>query len=449
MWKERLRAPWKTHVGVRVGIGIALSIGANACTPVDDPPPQPNPDFCVAEPCDPLCETADSPACEPHDPDPPPCDALCDPCQDTCRACTGTCDVPFVGPSVADVDCHAEPIETDSDNVHRWAISFDVDAQTPAWLLTSYAADLHSLVGVSLEMPQGQTLNLDTWGRFNLHQQDANPAALHLLMPSAPDDHAWLQSGTYTLTVDTEGDTSPCSLLVEQLPYQEDLPRRLYVRIVGVAPSLGDVDALQRYELLRDALADTQRYFMEAGIALYVREWMVPDSYFREQYQEIASTEQGLDMLRDIPRSPSTSALDALTIDVAFVERFSYESMLNGLTGGLPGPVMLHGAVPSGVILSAGLLTRYRGDEQIGIALAHELGHYLGLRHTSASLPFGYDRLPDTPECPVSTLNTRAGSCEDASNFMFPVLSMKEAHTWSATQIAVMRGHPSVTQRTE
>ena len=55
------------------------------------------------------------------------------------------------------------------------------------------------------------------------------------------------------------------------------------------------------------------------------------------------------------------------------------------------------------------------GDEYTGIVFAHEVGHYLGLYHTSEQNGFSFDPLQDTPEC-----GRISASCPDVNNLMFP-----------------------------
>ena len=76
-----------------------------------------------------------------------------------------------------------------------------------------------------------------------------------------------------------------------------------------------------------------------------------------------------------------------------------------GIAGGIPGPSGVQGTTRSAVLVStqdlSGTVGGAGGKDTFGATMAHELGHYLGLFHTS-ELSFGqqqlHDPLPDTPE---------------------------------------------------
>jgi hypothetical protein len=68
-----------------------------------------------------------------------------------------------------------------------------------------------------------------------------------------------------------------------------------------------------------------------------------------------------------------------------------------GVAGGIPAPPM-HGSPNSGLAIAADFLEP-GGDLSLGRTMAHELGHVLGLFHTSEIDGIVLDPFPDTPEC--------------------------------------------------
>ena len=95
---------------------------------------------------------------------------------------------------------------------------------------------------------------------------------------------------------------------------------------------------------------------------------------------------------------------------------------LHGISGGTPGALGLHGSSASGVALALDTI----GLEQADRALFHELGHQLGLFHTTERDGSTLEPLRDTPTCGLDQdLNSdgvlRASECaaHDADNLMF------------------------------
>jgi hypothetical protein len=67
------------------------------------------------------------------------------------------------------------------------------------------------------------------------------------------------------------------------------------------------------------------------------------------------------------------------------------------LSGGIPGPLGMHGTGASGIAISTDMMAG--SPAMLGRTLAHEIAHYLGLFHTSEADGRVYEPLSDTPEC--------------------------------------------------
>jgi hypothetical protein len=94
-----------------------------------------------------------------------------------------------------------------------------------------------------------------------------------------------------------------------------------------------------------------------------------------------------------------------------------------GIAGGIPGPIGLHGTDRSGLALAADLMGDLVDGDQV---LLHEIGHYLGLFHTSESSGTVLDPLSDTPACDLQydtdsdgVLGTQECEGHGAENLMF------------------------------
>jgi hypothetical protein len=128
----------------------------------------------------------------------------------------------------------------------------------------------------------------------------------------------------------------------------------------------------------------------------------------------------------------SASAADA-RINVFLVNDFSGElGDAAGIAGGVPVPMDVNGTIHSGVAVAIQSTASKTGD-----AMAHEMGHSLGLYHSS-NYDGTSDPIGDTPACASGTINSTPNSCPDASNIMFPRLNGMYA-VFSGGQAKVLR----------
>jgi hypothetical protein len=91
---------------------------------------------------------------------------------------------------------------------------------------------------------------------------------------------------------------------------------------------------------------------------------------------------------------------------------------LLGLSPGIPGVSSLTGTPESGIM--AALYDDSTAVED-GNAWLHELGHFIGLQHTSEEDGRNFDALGDTPKCP-KIVDGNDDVCPDESNLMFPTI---------------------------
>lgn len=111
--------------------------------------------------------------------------------------------------------------------------------------------------------------------------------------------------------------------------------------------------------------------------------------------------------------------------------------------GGIPGPMGMHGTGGSGIVVAADMMG---SSEALGRTLAHEIGHYLGLFHTSEANGCVLDVLDDTPACraadDVDGDGLDVADCvgHGSDNLMFFAKTSGTALT--AQQIEVLRSAP-------
>jgi hypothetical protein len=124
---------------------------------------------------------------------------------------------------------------------------------------------------------------------------------------------------------------------------------------------------------------------------------------------------------------------------------------LLGMAGGIPGAMTMHGTRSSGVViglddLETGIDGGFFGAGYPPVLLAHEIGHFLGLFHTSEADGTVIEPLDDTPACEASRDENGDGVLEPsecggfgAENVMFWGVQTSAA-TFSPSQRDVLRG---------
>lgn len=108
-------------------------------------------------------------------------------------------------------------------------------------------------------------------------------------------------------------------------------------------------------------------------------------------------------------------------LNLFIVDSFSGElSNAAGIAGSVPIPMQLNGTRRSGVAIQYSASASVMGE-----TIAHEMGHSLGLYHTSEfnAATNGFDPISDSPECPGLGAGYGGSGCPDDTNVMFPQLT--------------------------
>jgi hypothetical protein len=153
-----------------------------------------------------------------------------------------------------------------------------------------------------------------------------------------------------------------------------------------------------------------------------------------------------------------------------------------GIDGTIPGPSGVGGTIHSGAAVSIANLGKNMvnctpgtlnfgtcGSDTVAYTAAHEVGHFLGLYHTTEVLGNAFDPLVDTPRCPCATCRpstapstqqcgtdpatsyqmsvaacTASTACGGGDNLMFWVFGSASSGKLTAQQGQVMRGNPAL-----
>ncbi|MCB9506430.1 MAG: hypothetical protein H6700_05580 [Myxococcales bacterium] len=254
-----------------------------------------------------------------------------------------------------------------------------------------------------------------------------------ILIPPAPSQAFLLQSGEWELRADTGGRKVCVSIAVT-----ETRGTRLELNVIAVGLEGMDAAALATNPDWNEALEVAAAIWARADvdIALDTIRYTDIDRTVAGRFAIISDWNDFADLV-STSEAPSSAAEDALRVNV-FVNRGFAGSVgqygLLGISMGAPGAIGVHGTEASGLVFGiADYLGvdsipspsdgEFTGAELIGFTLAHELGHFLGLLHTTERSGES-DGLDDTPGCPgISALGPRGlTTCGDADNLMFPVV---------------------------
>ena len=139
--------------------------------------------------------------------------------------------------------------------------------------------------------------------------------------------------------------------------------------------------------------------------------------------------------------APGSTPEENLSVNVFLIEDFNISEApgLLGVSTGIPGMAGLHGNSGAGLVFSTASLGQ--DNQQLGQTMAHEIGHFLGLRHTTEHYGSAHDPITDTPECLAPDL---AFLCPDSDNFMFAYALGGEQNETTAGQAFVVQRSPLV-----
>ena len=287
--------------------------------------------------------------------------------------------------------------------------SFVVPSNGLSFTLSIFSDNNSLVYFASLTDPDASNL-LDNTSTPNIYAQTSGFGALSygggsMLVPYSSSFSA--KAGTWSF-IASNNDRVYLGLRTGSTPSSTTISIQPY--ITGTTWSESDISA---------ALTVMSNIYSTNGITLTIKDTI---TISESQYSTISSSFS----------NSTTSALISQgstdTVNLFFVEdQLSGESAAYGVSGGLPGPTGIASSW-NGVLnfLTAHATGTTLNTQLLGETAAHEMGHWLGLYHTSESTGTSFDPLSDTAECPISRDNDSDGKvypeeCDGygADNVMF------------------------------
>ena len=265
--------------------------------------------------------------------------------------------------------------------------SFTVPSDGVSFMLSVFRDNNGSTAFYSLSDPDGTDIlsssSTPTLNNVASGSQGANGYA-NVLVPQSPSFSA--KAGTWTfkaysndrVKLALRSGTTPTSTTIVVQPY-----------ITGTTWAAGDLSA---------ALSVMSSIYSANGITLSINSTItISDS----QYAAVSGT------FTDATTSALVSQGGIAAVNLFFIEDYSGSwSGVLGNAAGIPGSMGIANAW-NGVLIS--LTTHATGStldpQLLGETAAHEMGHQLGLFHTTEQGGTSFDILSDTAECPKSSMD--------------------------------------------
>ena len=267
-----------------------------------------------------------------------------------------------------------------------------------------------------------------------------NPAAAYIgttsmMVPVSDDPAAAPIAGPWQMTVgtfdpDNFTDLDPVDGQIERIEVffepEAEIGGRLDLHI-ALAPGFGaTATTASTTPFVTDLVGRLERLLLEpADVQLGSLTYAVLD----EAHDRVEDGDETRQMCRDF----SVHGPHGTSINLLVVRDLDYTS---GHSGGIPGPPGVIGTNASCVVIE-----QIGNGRATGVLAAHELGHMLGLFHTTFLQGGFVDPISDTESCAVGTA---VEDCPDYRNLMFPVFPVRDDLALTDGQISVLRVNPAL-----
>jgi len=293
--------------------------------------------------------------------------------------------------------------------------NYEIDSGTDSYMVVPYSTDGGYMVPDEVITPSGQTIDFRGDNEFQLRGGSQIFGVINpTVIPATPNFEHQLESGTHTFRVQSD-DSEICYYVVQDSGDPTTLDLNIYtVGLPGV-----DADSAATDPDLQEMMGHVEDIFEQSQVELGDVRYKTVSSE-AEQNHGIVRGYDDVQGLAAESEQPGSTDSELLSANIFITEQFSLSDgrAVLGISLGIPGAAGMHGSSLSGVAMTGEYLGNSDGGNQLSAnILAHELGHFLGLYHTSEQDGDNFDPLDDTPEC--EDMSSMTG-CEDWGNLMFP-----------------------------
>lgn len=321
-----------------------------------------------------------------------------------------------------DITCGIQP------NNDIATFDYEVSADMSSYMITPFTTEGGQVVPDTLTLPDGAEIDFrQSANQFQLATAQIFGVLSPLIMPAIEDFADQFQTGVHTMNVETSADEL-CYYKLEEATSGTTIDLNIY--LVG----LEDIDAsgAPNDSDFQATIDEFDRIYQQVGFEIGEINYIDVTGDAATEYAVVRSQQAVQNLVAESTR-PEGGYDEALSANIFFVRGMELGGAI-GISMGLPGPAGLHGTPASGVVFTSEYMGRsvpsrfdntdVDGNLFTGLIIAHEVGHYLGLFHTTEQQGRGADPLDDTPECDGGDFPQ---DCPDLNNLMFPLAG--DGHT--------------------